>query len=232
MVFQQAIEPYELAFEESEVLGYRIQSSFYVQNSYLVVDRRKKSSVVIDPGIGTPKIIEGILQQANAKLDYIFLTHEHYDHIAGVDELRDLFQCQVIASADCSLRIRDIKKNLSAFHCVGGISIRPAEITFNSEVLEVRWNSNVFNLYRTPGHSEGSICISLNNQLFTGDTLIKGVKTVIKLPGGNAKSLEESLDLIFDRFSGKTVLHPGHGEALLLSETNRHIHHSARSNEQ
>lgn len=47
----------------------------------------------------------------------VLLTHEHFDHISGLNRIRELCasSCHVIAGATCSERIQDTKANLSAY---------------------------------------------------------------------------------------------------------------------
>ena len=53
----------------------------------------------------------------NAASVTVLLTHEHFDHISGLNRIRDLCasSCRVIAGATCSERIQDEKGNLSAY---------------------------------------------------------------------------------------------------------------------
>jgi glyoxylase-like metal-dependent hydrolase (beta-lactamase superfamily II) len=60
---------------------------------------------------------------------------------------------------------------------------------------------------------------------FTGNTVIKDEKTVVKLPGGSGQLLSDTLEFIFAAFPPVTILHPGHGESLLLRDTLPQIHY-------
>lgn len=69
----------------------------------------------------------------------------------------------------------------------------------------------------TPGHTEGSVCLAIGKNLFTGDTLISKKPGRADLPGGNQLKLNESL-LKFDDLSGDHVVYAGHGAPFYLQE--------------
>jgi hypothetical protein len=65
-------------------------------------------------------------------------------------------------------------------------------------------------VFHTPGHSPGGICIYAEGQLFTGDTLFVGDSGATRLKGGNRPQLGASLRRIFELLPPTTVIHPGH----------------------
>ena len=70
--------------------------------------------------------------------------------------------------------------------------------------------------FETPGHSDASICFILDGCLFTGDALLKDLKTVIKLPTGSKEKLNDTLQL-FRKMQGQRLMaYPGHGESFVL----------------
>lgn len=67
----------------------RVDSGFVEKtNCYVVEDENTKEAMVIDPG-GDVDNINQLLDILDAKVKYIYLTHCHGDHIAGVKELQD-----------------------------------------------------------------------------------------------------------------------------------------------
>jgi hypothetical protein len=68
------------------------------------------------------------------------------------------------------------------------------------------------------------MCVKIGGLLFTGDTLIKRTKEVVKLPGGDKAKLARSLDFILPSFPPNTVIQPGHGDAFLLRTTSKLSH--------
>ena len=56
-------------------------------NCYIILDEESKEIMVIDPA-GEVEKIEEMINILSGKLKYIYLTHCHGDHIAGVNELK------------------------------------------------------------------------------------------------------------------------------------------------
>jgi hydroxyacylglutathione hydrolase len=184
---------------------------------YVIYDQEFKECIIVDPGNrDIIELIQFINEQELSPL-YIFLTHEHFDHIGGVNSIRELYSCKLVSSEECSFNIIDPKRNFSLFVDQSGFSCKPAEILIKGRVGLKLWNNIEIIFIPTPGHSDGSICISIQNILITGDTLLNNVKTVIKLPGGSKSKLIESLRIIQDEFNDSTIILPGHGAPFFLS---------------
>ena len=79
-------------------------------NCYLIEE--EGHVLIIDPSCG--ELIIKRIKEKGWKPDYIILTHEHYDHIWDLEEVRDYFEVPVIASRLCSQRIQSIETNLSS----------------------------------------------------------------------------------------------------------------------
>jgi glyoxylase-like metal-dependent hydrolase (beta-lactamase superfamily II) len=52
--------------------------------------------------------------------------------------------------------------------------------------------------------------------LFTGDTLLKGIKSLATPPDGNRQDLKKTLSNIYDTVPGETIIMPGHGDSFIL----------------
>ena len=77
-----------------------------------------------------------------------------------------------------------------------------------------------FHVLHTPGHSQGSVCLEVEDVLFTGDTLFAGTCGRTDLPGSDSRAILESLarlrDLPYDR-----TIYPGHGYPSTLENQRR-----------
>ncbi len=155
----------------------------------------------------------------------ILLTHEHFDHIGGLETLRGRFRCHVIASKECSQRIQSPKTNLSsignallAMHngsepkdLIPSYEAATADEEF-SEDCDITWNGHRIFCHPLRGHSPGSTGYVLDgNILFSGDEILP-IPTLTRLPGGNTKAFwyEDMpwLGSIRDQIS---LVCPGHG---------------------
>lgn len=181
-------------------------------NCYVVY--KSNHCVVVDPGSEDAGEILGWIERNELVLDYIILTHEHFDHLWSVNELRSNYpDTKLICSGKCSERIQNRKRNFSVFYNGVGFESKRAEVEITKSVETLEWDGETLVFILTPGHSEGSMCfyIESSNALFTGDTLIPGLKTVTKLSGGDADKLKDSFAVLDKMFLHKNpFLYPGH----------------------
>jgi glyoxylase-like metal-dependent hydrolase (beta-lactamase superfamily II) len=202
----------------------RFVSGFLDTNTYLLEE--DGHLLIIDPTDYAD--VQEICR--NAASVTVLLTHEHFDHISGLNRIRDLYasSCRVIAGATCSERIQDEKGNLSAYADVlaelGGKQIpehwspfvcKAADITFE-DWYAFRWMGHAVEMFSTPGHSAGSCCIVVDDLLFVGDTVLEN-NLMVKFPG-SSKKLYRSVTapllekwLLGNRFS---CVYPGHGDVM------------------
>jgi hydroxyacylglutathione hydrolase len=195
----------------------RILTDTFNSNCYTITDQNLNSTIVIDPGSADLPL------QISGGIDYIVLTHEHMDHLAGVNFLLEKYHCHLLCTNLCSQVITDPRKNLSRYITGKDYVCGSADLLWEDIYDELHWNSNRIRCIRTPGHSPASVCLALCNCLFTGDTLIFDLPTVTKLPGGDRKALHRSINFIIENFSSATTIFPGHGDPFLLQDINKKI---------
>lgn len=186
------------------------------------------SALIVDPSI--QKELKDTLKKRQVEKITVLLTHEHYDHISGVNWLRDNFSdVEVICSKKSVPGLKDAKINLSEFYEVLFISkdqkvreylekmnVQPysctADIVFEEEMY-MTWKTHSLKLKETPGHSRGSICILMDDDiLFSGDTLVTGEKTILRLPGSSKRDFAEITVPFLDSLDREWMVYPGHGE--------------------
>jgi hydroxyacylglutathione hydrolase len=192
-------------------------------NCYLIRKQDYHGCILIDPACEKGSSLHTFLVTNKLVLEYMILTHEHFDHISSVEYLRENYGCKVVSSAICSEYITNNKKNLSVFHDSVGFSCSPSDIIINENDYYFLWQDISIKFYLTPGHSDGGLCFTIGNNLFTGDTLLEKHKTIVKLPGGSKTKLSKSLEILTRVINTETVIYPGHGEAFKLSEIDASI---------
>ena len=171
------------------------------------------------------------MQENDIELNYVFLTHEHYDHINGLNALREMYSFKTIASKQCSLGIQDAKKNLSRYFNVL-LSMRKvpysmrideyvckaADMTFDFYSF-LEWNNHKLYFFWTPGHSRGSsVCILDNAWIFSGDTVLEGQPVFTKLPGGSLNDYKNVAISILRTINDSLIVYPGHGRRFFFKE--------------
>ena len=188
----------------------KFRNLIFESNCYSIIQRTIRNVIVVDPGDHYLTDLLNYLLINDLTVEYVIFTHEHYDHIAGGKLLKQKFNCKFIGSKECADAIINPKRNLSIFY--ENVPYESPIIDFTIEELnyQLNWNSTVIRFLATPGHSKGSISFLINNNIFTGDTLIKDIKTVTSLPGGNPYLLEKSVELIGQNCDEYTMVYPGH----------------------
>lgn len=182
-------------------------------NCFVVFSETSKRCLIIDPGSEDSTEVIRFIDANYLIPDYVFPTHEHFDHIWGVKHMKKTYHLSVVCYKYCDICLTNPKKNMSAFFKPPGFSLQNADIIFNSSTFYLKWEEEMIEFYHTPGHTEGSICIKIGNYLFTGDTLIKGEKTVTKLPGGCKNKLIDSFNLLYGLMDKETIVFSGHGDS-------------------
>lgn len=202
----------------------RITNTPIDSNSFIIYNRGSNLCIVIDPGTEDCTALIEFMERKRLNPEYIFLTHEHFDHIWGVNKLKESYKCKIICSVDCSGKIISSKKNMSLFYNQIGFTTYPADVFIEDINYQMEWNGGNIDFISTKGHSDASICILIGNNLFTGDTIIKGNKTVIKLPGGSKTKLIDSLSNLNNKFSDKHIIvHSGHGSSFSYEEIKKQV---------
>lgn len=123
-------------------------------DNYVWILREPESGLVaaVDPGEARP--VERALDALGYRLDFIFCTHHHGDHIGGNYALKGRYGCRIVGPAADAHRIPDMDMGVHEGH----------PLRFGDETIEV---------IETPGHTLGHVCFYLPrpNMVFTGDTL-------------------------------------------------------------
>lgn len=174
--------------------------------------------IIIDPGTPSCKNLNDYLVENQLYPDYVILTHEHFDHIAGVPALRQRYNFKLVSSHECSKAIQNAKSNLSFYRDGIGFILESADIEIDDCSL-LEWNGFICKAYVARGHSAGGILVEIENNIFTGDTLIWGNKTVTKLPTGSKDDLKYSFDLLKALSYQKNMhVYAGHGRDFYLND--------------
>ncbi|MEY8333802.1 MBL fold metallo-hydrolase [Lachnospiraceae bacterium 47-T17] len=198
--------------------------------SYCYVMTEGSDAIVVDPC--EMDAIKRFLQIAGANISCCILTHEHYDHVSGLDWMHSL-SVPVIASEACNEGLASPKINQSRYYDLFCMlqkrladDVIPdvdeysgyADRLFKNE-MHFEWNGHDILLKETPGHSRGSICMLVDQKvLFSGDTLFADRDTNCTILGGNKKDLEEiSMPWLLSLDKNLTV-YPGHYDVFRLGD--------------
>lgn len=183
-----------------------IISSFYDENIYIITDKITNESIIIDPGNSFKDIVKYINNNKFRPIA-ILNTHSHPDHIVAGYDLQQEYSIPLKMHKD----EESIISHLSGMAQMIGLTDFniPKNISFFDESL-LNIGSFKISVLHTPGHSPGSACFLINNNLFSGDTLFAGSIGRVDLPGGSQTDMQNSLGKLV-KLPPETQVFPGHG---------------------
>ena len=183
-------------------------------NCYLLING--SHAAVVDPSPKAEQILN-LLQQEGARLEYILLTHGHFDHIVSLDALRQITNVPaMIHELDAELPSDALKNGFRVFFHMDQTYRTPERSLKSDEILML--GDQQIHVIHTPGHTAGSVCYLCNNEfLLTGDTLFDGGRGRTDLYGGNEAQLLFTLEHMRSLPQFLTI-YPGHGTPSTLGQ--------------
>ena len=156
--------------------------------AYIINDNNFKIVGVVDPSEASPVV--AFLKKQKLKLNYILNTHHHFDHIGGNEELKKIYNAEVVGFKGDKHRIPGI------------------DITLEDNE---KWNfgNTIITILHIPGHTLGHICFFFEKEriAFTGDTLFSlGCGKIFE---GDHKQMLASLNKI-KKLPKETKIYCGH----------------------
>ena len=222
-----------------------MRGSLDLANLY-VLGEEGEPAVIIDLCTNENHRVEDYCARHHSGIAGIFLTHGHFDHIAGLNDLSEGFDAPVVIHQDEVDFLYDPKKNVSdlfetnftlgrelaIYPCEDEDEIRVGARQILDESGEkVTVGGYVFHVIHTPGHTLGSCCFYLPEEkiLFSGDTLFRNGIGRDDLPGARPRLFENSLRKLM-ALPGDVVVYPGHGPRTTIENELRYNsylpHHS------
>ena len=156
-------------------------------NNYVVIDAESHEAILIDCSALDEAVMDYI-RKNGATLKYILITHTHFDHIMGVDEMMNKYHIPAFAHATDFPLLKDMNGWLAQMGyprmTIPDVKPLPNELKIGNVPIHV---------IETPGHTPGGVCYLIENCLFSGDTLFKGTYGRVDLPMSNPTTMRASL---------------------------------------
>jgi glyoxylase-like metal-dependent hydrolase (beta-lactamase superfamily II)/rhodanese-related sulfurtransferase len=157
--------------------------------SYLVGCEETQAAVLIDPELTRIDAYRGLLTRHGLALKYVVDTHTHADHFSASKALGQMFAVPVVMHRLSPAPHADLRLDDGDMLVAGGLKLKALH---------------------TPGHTRDSMCLVMEDRVFTGDTLLIGGTGRTDLPTGDPHQLFESLFDKLLKLAPETLVYPAH----------------------
>ena len=150
------------------------------------------------------------MKNLGLNVKYILLTHGHFDHVMGVNDMKKELGAEVLVNEKDKSQVEMTKTILRTF----GINVdkNPEYDRFIDGNTELKIGDIPIKILETPGHTEGGLSYLIDGKVFSGDTLFKKYVGRTDLPGGNYDKLENSIKNVLYKLDDNMEVLPGHNE--------------------
>jgi hydroxyacylglutathione hydrolase len=169
---------------------------------YIITDNKSKESAIIDPAWDMSEVYKYIGEN-DLILKKILLTHSHHDHVNAIDEILTSYDLEIHINKKEKVFWKKEYDNFVINH--GGDTIKLGETEIRS--------------LHTPGHTPGSTCYHIGDDLIAGDTLFVFGCGRCDLHGGSPEEMFNTLKDIKISLDPKTIILPGHNYSIKREST-------------
>ncbi|PSJ38846.1 MBL fold metallo-hydrolase [Allosphingosinicella deserti] len=175
--------------------------------SYLLACESSCAAILIDPELSLVDRYRGQLQHHGLTLRYVVDTHTHADHFSGSQELGRLLGVPIVLHRLSSAAYTDLRLDDGDMLVAGSLKLTAMH---------------------TPGHTADSMCLIMEDRVFTGDTLLIEGTGRTDLPTGDPHAMFDSLFEKLLRLPDDTLVYPAHD---YKGRTNSTIGHERTCNQ-
>lgn len=194
-------------------------TSIMQTNCYIITDIETGFIAIIDAGAYSPEL-KRIVEENKDNIKYVLLTHGHFDHIEYAYQIKCLTNAEVVISSEDEKLLSNNELNLSIIYPEVEIQKMSADIKLNDNDSIMLGNTKI-KFILTPGHTSGSGCYIIDDNIFTGDTLMKLSIGRLDFPTGSKTDMIKSL-VKLSKINGEYKIFPGHGSFTSLDYEKRY----------
>ena len=172
--------------------------------------------MIVDPG-DEPERILRFIKDINATPTRIVVTHTHFDHVLGVDGVRKATKASFLIHPDDLPMLQSMQSRVRLFM---GFEVPPPPKVdgYLKDRDSLKVGDATISVLHTPGHSPGSISLSGDGYVLTGDALFNQSIGRTDLPGGDLKTLMHSIRKRLFKLDDETIVYPGHGPETTIGD--------------
>lgn len=180
-------------------------------NAYLIWQEDGKDAVLIDAPPECNDWLIPFLNEKSLSLKEVWLTHGHWDHMAGAGKIVGN-SIPVIGHVADKLLFE--KPEVMSTFAMPGINFDPVTVTkWVEDGDQLDLFGHMVKVFHCPGHCPGNIVFWVESEglCFVGDVIFEGSIGRADLPGGDYLALENSIQTKIYNLPNKTIIYPGHG---------------------
>jgi glyoxylase-like metal-dependent hydrolase (beta-lactamase superfamily II) len=194
-----------------------VTAGAFPSNSYICATAAPGGAILIDAGLDGPAI-DRALDELGLAPAHVLCTHGHFDHLGSARYFQQKYGAAVHLHRLDFKTARTNNFLLMAMRLPARIELPDLIAVDDGHRVEI--GGRVLTYRHSPGHTPGSCVITLDDNMFTGDTLYSRGVGLSKLPGEVPETLRASIIALWDELPRYTV-HPGHGPSAAGSEIRR-----------
>jgi len=179
---------------------------------YLVINEKNNAVLVDAPD--EAEYILNIARKNNCTIKKILLTHGHCDHIGAAAQLQRMTDCEIYIHENDAKKLSDSMGNLSEFFGLMTVE-RVSDFKSVKDGDKIILDELEFEVIHTPGHTSGSVCYTVEDTMFSGDTLFNLSIGRTDMPDGSMSTLSQSLKKLRE-INKNYIVYPGHMDKTTL----------------
>ncbi len=183
-------------------------------NCYIYSDGGR-NAFAVDMADGVTDEYFDYIEKNELNMRYLLLTHAHFDHTKSVKKfIKKYPECIVIISRE---EYKNICTSSYPFISKNELGCEPKTVD-DGDIL--KFGDNEIKVISTPGHSSGSVCYLIDNELFCGDTVFKNTVGRCDLKTGDFNLIMKSVEKI--KKLPECNIYPGHMELTTLTDEKKY----------
>jgi glyoxylase-like metal-dependent hydrolase (beta-lactamase superfamily II) len=177
-----------------------------VATNCYVLENEQNECILVDIADNAAKKLIAFIRESQLKPLVVLVTHGHFDHCLGVKDFLSEYPIDVYG--------HEADKFRKLEHALGKLQGQtPMKFVEDGDVLHI--GGFRVRVLHTPGHTAGSVCYSIENNMFSGDTLFRSDIGRTDLPSGDRNQMNQSLKKLYN-LDGDYAVYPGHEESTTL----------------
>lgn len=187
-------------------------------NTFVLVDEATRAAALVDVGFEPEAVLERVARE-RVKVEYLLLTHAHYDHSCGMLAIQKAIPLPCwIHPADRPLLAKIAEQGM-----LFGLppADPPVDLRDLADGQRLSIGESSLEVIHTPGHSPGGVCFRNGDDLWVGDTLFAGSVGRTDFPGASWETLEHSIRTHLFTLGDGVRCYPGHGPATTIGVERR-----------